>query len=149
MDMRAVLTALLVLAPLVGAILCTLLRTQAVRSAIVLATGAILMVSAVLLVPLTPFKLIAASVFGLDLHHIVQVADFILLLIILYYGFKHRHLVIIALGLFQVAMVVILEFFLVSGPTVYERINCDHLSLMMVLIISIVGSIICHSVFTP
>ena len=51
MDMRAVLIALLVLAPLVGAILCTILRTQAVRSAIVLATGAILMVSAALLVP--------------------------------------------------------------------------------------------------
>ena len=144
MDMRAVLIALLVLAPLVGAILCTILRTQAVRSAIVLATGAILMVSAALLVPLTPFKLSLASVFGLDLHRIVQVADFILLLIILYYGFKHRHLVIIALGLFQVAMLVTLEFFLVSGPTAYERINCDYLSLMMVLIISIVGSIICY-----
>ena len=144
MDMRAVLTALLVLAPLIGAFLCILLRTQAARSAIVLATGAILMVSAALLIPLTPFKLSAESVFGLDLHRIVQVADFILLVIILYYGFKHRHLVIIALGLFQVAMLVTLEFFLVSGPTVYERINCDQLALMMVLIISMVGSIICY-----
>ena len=32
---------------------------------------------------------------------------------------------------------------MVKGPLPTERILCDHLSLLMVLIISIVGSIIC------
>jgi ech hydrogenase subunit A len=62
----------------------------------------------------------------------------------LYYGFKHKRLLIVGLAVAQLALVTWLELFLVKGPLPTERILCDHLSLMMVLIISIVGSIICY-----
>ena len=144
MDIRAVLVAVLVLAPFGGALLCALLGAQrALRSAIVLATGAVLILSAVALAPAVPFRLAADSLFGLNLHRVVQAADALLLLIVLYYGLKHKRLLIVGLALAQLALVSWLEFFMVKGPLPTERILCDHLSLLMVLIISIVGSIIC------
>lgn len=144
MDIRAVLTAVLVLAPFAGALLCALVGAQrALRSSIVLATGAVLILSAVALAPAVPFTLRADTLFGLNLHLLVQAADLVLLLIILYYGLKHKRPLIVALALAQLALVAWLEFFLVKAPQPTERILCDHLSLMMVLIISIVGSIIC------
>ena len=144
MDIRAVLVAVLVLAPFGGALLCALLGAQrALRSAIVLATGAVLILSAVALAPAVPFRLAADSLFGLNLHRVVQAADALLLLIILYYGLKHKRLLIVGLALAQLVLVSWLELFMVKGPLPTERILCDHLSLLMVLIISIVGSIIC------
>ena len=144
MDIRAVLVAVLVLAPFGGALLCALLGAQrALRSAIVLATGAVLILSAVALAPAVPFRLAADSLFGLNLHRVVQAADALLLLIVLYYGLKHKRLLIVGLALAQLVLVSWLEFFMVKGPLPTERILCDHLSLLMVLIISIVGSIIC------
>jgi ech hydrogenase subunit A len=144
MDIRAGLTAILVLAPFGGAILCAVLgANRTIRSVIVLATGAILVVSALGLMPLVPFRLAAESFIGLNLHLLIQAADAILLLIILYYGFKHRHVVIVALAILQLLLTSYLEFFMLKGPLPAERVFCDHLSHLMVLIISIVGSIIC------
>lgn len=145
MDMRAVLTVILVMAPFAGALLCAVLgATKAIRSAIVLVTGIVLIASALMLAPLVPFRLSVATFLGADLHWIIQVADAALLLIILYYGLKHRHLTIIVLAALQLSLTIYLEGFLVKGPPPVERIFCDQLSLMMVLIISIVGSIICY-----
>ena len=129
MDIRAVLVAVLVLAPFGGALLCVLLGAQrALRSAIVLATGAVLILSAVALAPAVPFRLAADSLFGLNLHRVVQAADALLLLIVLYYGLKHKRLLIVGLAIAQLALVSWLEFFMVKGPMPTERILCDHLS---------------------
>jgi ech hydrogenase subunit A len=145
MDIRAGLIAILVLAPFGGAILCAVLgASRAIRSSIVLATGAVLIASALWLIPLVPFRLPAESFLGLNLHTLIQAADVVLLLIILYYGLKHKHLVIVALAVLQLLLTSYLEFFMLKGPLPVERVFCDHLSLMMVLIISIVGSIICY-----
>ncbi len=144
MDPRAVLTAILVVAPFGGALLCALLgASKTIRSTIVLATGAVLIASALMLAPFVPFRLEAVAFLGVDLHRLIQVADAALLLIILYYGFKHKHPVIVALAALQLGLTLYLDGVLVKGPLPAERIFCDHLSLLMVLIISIVGSIIC------
>jgi ech hydrogenase subunit A len=144
MDPRNLLTALLVLAPAAGALLCLLLRSRPVRSVVVLATGLVLALSAVLLIPLTPFTLGGGSIAGVDLHRLVQGGDVLLLLVILFYGFKHRHRLVIALGLFQLVLLGVLELFMIRAVPAFDRIYCDQLALMMVLIISIVGSIICY-----
>jgi len=90
MDIREGLTAVLVLAPFGGAILCAVLGAgRAIRSTIVLSTGVVLIASALWLIPLVPFRLPAESLLGLNLHTLIRGADAILLLIILYYGFKH------------------------------------------------------------
>jgi ech hydrogenase subunit A len=143
MDIRAGLTAILVLAPFCGAVLCAVLPGRRLRSITVLATGATLVASALALVPLVPFRLSAGSLFGVSLHALVLTADIGLLLVILYFGVKHRHATIVTLAILQLALVGYLEFFLLKGPPPVERVFCDHLALIMVLIISIVGSIIC------
>lgn len=143
MEMREGLVIVLVLAPVLGAVLCALLRSRPARSAVVLFTGALLVAASLWLIPLTPFRLRVESLFGLNLHRIVQVADLFLLLVIFYYGLKHRHAVIMGLTVFQILAAVFLEFFLFKASVDSYRIYCDQLSLMMVLIISIVGSLIC------
>ncbi|MEE4608918.1 MAG: proton-conducting transporter membrane subunit, partial [Desulfobacteraceae bacterium] len=144
MDLRTVLVALLVMAPVLGALLCAMLRSTTLRSAVVLSTGFVLALAALLIVPLAPFKLSGGALFGIDLHPVILTGDFLLLLVILFYGIKHRHMAIIGLGLFQVLMLLVLEFFLVEALPAFQRITCDQLAVMMVLIISIVGSIICY-----
>jgi ech hydrogenase subunit A len=144
MDIRSALTAVLVLAPFCGAMLCAVLRERTLRAIVVLVTGAALIASALLLIPFTPFRLSATSIFGLNLHAVIEAADFILLLLILFYGLKHRHPAIIVLAVIQLGLIAYLDFFLVKGQLPAERIFCDHLALMMVLIVSVVGSIICY-----
>jgi ech hydrogenase subunit A len=145
MDIRAGLAAILVLAPFGGALLCAFLgRNRLIRSKIILATGAVLIASALGLAPHVPFRLAADTFVGLNLHVIILTADFILLGIILYYGFKLQHRVIVGLAVLQLLLAVYLEFFMLKAPLPAERVFCDHLALMMVLIISIVGSIICY-----
>jgi ech hydrogenase subunit A len=69
--------------------------------------------------------------------------DFLLLLIILYFGFKHRHIIIKALALLQIIFLLFFEFFLIQDKLDTSTLHCDHLTLVMVLIVSIVGSLIC------
>jgi len=143
MGMREGLVTLLVLVPMSSAILCALFRPRLIRSLIVLGTGAFLVVASLWLVSLVPFRLRYESLMGLDVHRLVQGADFLLLFVILYFGFKHRHAVIVGLTVFQILAAAFLEFFLIKEPSSGVRIYCDQLSLIMVLIISIVGSLIC------
>jgi ech hydrogenase subunit A len=137
------LSALLILLPFVSALGCYLIRSARIRAGVVLATGGLLIAAALWLIPLTPFTFSAGNLLGIRIQHFVQVADFLLLFLILYFGFKHRRVIIIILALFQILFVAYLEFFLIEGPLAEGSIYCDPLSLTMVLIVSIVGSIIC------
>ncbi|MEZ4576430.1 MAG: proton-conducting transporter membrane subunit [Desulfobacterales bacterium] len=100
-------------------------------------------ICALLLVSQAPFVFSLETVFGISFHEILQIADFLLLLVILYFGIRHRSVLVQALAVFQIVLLGYLEFFMqppsVSGPD----FHCDFLSLIMVLIISIVGSLIC------
>ncbi|HVO84195.1 MAG TPA: proton-conducting transporter membrane subunit [Syntrophobacteria bacterium] len=137
------LSTILVLLPFVSAVLIYLIRVSAIRSLIVLVTGAVLIVCSLLLIPYAPFSWSPHALLGVPLHGVVQVADFALLLIILYFGYKHRNLVIQVLSVLQIATMVYLEFFMVRGPISTDIFYCDNLSLIMVLVASIVGSLIC------
>jgi ech hydrogenase subunit A len=137
------LTTILVLLPFVSAILIYLIRVGAIRSLIVLATGAALIVCSLLLIPYAPFTWSPHALLGVPLHGVVQVADFALLLIILYFGYKYRNLIIQILSVLQIVTMVYLEFFMVKGPISTDIFYCDNLSLIMVLVASIVGSMIC------
>jgi ech hydrogenase subunit A len=137
------LSGMLIILPFLAAIVCYLIRVSGVRSIVILITGGVLITSAVLLIPLTPFSLSPQPFFGVSIHVIVQALDFLLLLIILYFGFKHRHIVIKALALFQIIFLLYFEFFLIQDKPDTSTLYCDHLTLVMVLIVSIVGSLIC------
>ncbi len=137
------LTAILIVSPFVTAGMCFFIRTRLIRSLVVLASGFLLILSAFLLISRVPFSLSPQAVFGVNLHLVIQIADFLLLLVILYFGFRHGRLVIIVLAIFQMVTLCYLEFFLVTPDTNIRTFYCDNFALIMVLIISIAGSIIC------
>jgi len=137
------LVFVLIVLPFLAAICSYLIRSGAVRSFIVLATGSLMAASALLLIPRVPFAFSPKALFGVGVHDIILAADFFLLFLILYFGFKHHSLVIKILALFQIVLMAYLEFFLIRDDAAFLTIYCDNLTLIMVLIISIVGSIIC------
>lgn len=136
------LTSILILLPFLSAIGCYVIKSGAVRSFIVLATGCILIASSLLLIPYVPFDA-SPEIFGFGVHALIQIPDFIVMFAILYFGFRHRSLLIILLASIQIVLVIWLEIFLIKGHPAEHSLHCDNLSLIMVLIISIVGSIIC------
>jgi ech hydrogenase subunit A len=74
---------------------------------------------------------------------VVQVLDFLLLVIILYFGVRHRKVIITALALFQIFFLAYFEFFMIRGHQPSVIFLGDNLSLIMILIVAVVGSLIC------
>jgi len=116
------ITAILIVFPFLAALCCYVLRSSTVRSFIVLTTGGVLAASAIFLIPMTPFSIAAPALPGPGIHAIVRILDFLLLFIILYFGFKHHSLVIIALAAFQIVLLAYFEFFLISGEAAVTTI---------------------------
>jgi ech hydrogenase subunit A len=137
------IVAILILVPFLAALGCYMIRSGSVRSGIVLTTGSLLIVSSLLLTPHVPFTFSPAPFFDLDVHGLVQIPDFILMAVVLYYGIKHRSLLVIVPTSLQIVLIAWFELFMLGEHPAVQAFYCDNLSLIMVLIISIVGSIIC------
>jgi ech hydrogenase subunit A len=141
------LTYILVLLPFLAAFCSLLAISGRVRSYIVLATGCILIICSLLLVSHVPFTFSPQIVFGFSVHGLIQVPDFILMAAILYFGFRHRSLPVIVPAALQIVLVTWFEVFMIEGQKILwpatQAFYCDNLSLILVLIISIVGSVIC------
>lgn len=71
------------------------------------------------------------------------VAEVILGLVIIYLGIRHKKYAASALGLVQLCMSLYFEFVLKEGIEVERALYIDDLSIIMVLIIGIIGSLIC------
>lgn len=71
------------------------------------------------------------------------VVEVILGLVIIYLGIKHKQYVASVLGLVQLCMSLYFEFALKEGIEVEKGLYIDDLSIIMVLIIGIIGSLIC------
>ncbi len=133
----------LILFPILAALVCYMIRNHIIRNMVILISSVILAVTALLLIPRVPFDFSPETIFGVSIHDILKTADFFLLFVILYFGVRHKSLLIQMLSVFQIVLLGYLEFFM-SRPTAAGPIfHCDSLSLIMVLIICIVGTIIC------
>ena len=137
------LTCILVFLPILAALNFFYVVSSRIISFIVLATGFILIIGSLLLIPYAPFTFTPQAVLGFGLRDIIQVLDFILMLGILYFGYKHRSLLVIVPTALQIVLVACFEKFMIQGHPAVQTFYCDNLSLIMVLIISIIGSIIC------
>ena len=71
------------------------------------------------------------------------VVEVILGLVIIYLGIKHKKYAASVLGLVQLCMSICFEFALKEGIEVENALYIDDLSIVMVLIIGIIGSLIC------
>ncbi|EGB16195.1 NADH/Ubiquinone/plastoquinone (complex I) [Pseudodesulfovibrio mercurii] len=137
------LLVLLILLPVAAAVVCYFVRSEAVRKLTVLATGGILTLAALGLLAQGTFAPIEVGSFlGIGSDFLVTVLDFALLGVIYFYGYKHKSVLIQGFTLAQVVLLAWFESVMVGHEAV-PALAGDQLSLIMVLVISIVGSIIC------
>lgn len=132
-----------IVVPFLAAGVCFVARAPAVRSAVVVATAALLAASSTLLAAQGPFAFDPGSRAGLSWSTVISVLDFLLLAVILFYGFKLKSRLVQGLALAQIAPLLWFEFFVIDHGAAVMPIFADGLSLLMVLVISIVGSLIC------
>ena len=137
------LLLLLVLMPAVAAAICYFVRSSAVRTLTVVATGVILTLASLGLLGHGTFEPVAVGSFlGISSDFLVTVLDFALLGVIFFYGLKHKNLLIQGFTLAQAALLVWFEMVMVDHVAVPALVG-DQISLIMVLVISIIGSLIC------
>ena len=134
---------ILIIGPFIAAVLCFIVRIPHIRTLIVLTTGGVLAVTSVLLFINGSFSHTPPPLLGVPPRWWVLWADDILLLTMLYYAFKRRHLFSKILIIFQFVCLDYFELFMVDHDKVFPPFFADNLSLVMVLVISIVGSLIC------
>ena len=133
----------LTLVPFGAALASLLFRGKAARLVIVGATGTILTVSALLLMVNGPAAATPAFLSSAHFSTFIQIADFFLLGLILFFGIKFKNRVISGLSLVQIALLAYFEFVMLNGNHGHSAgLFCDNLSLIMVVLISIAGSLI-------
>ncbi len=132
-----------IVVPFLAAGVCFVARAPAVRGAVVVATAVLLAASSALLAAQGPFTFDPGSLAGLSWSTVISVLDFLLLAVILFYGFKLKSRLVQGLALAQIAPLLWFEFFVIDHGAAVMPIFADGLSLLMVLVISIVGSLIC------
>ena len=134
---------ILILGPFIAGALCFIIRSGHVRSFIVLAMGCLIATASIILFIKGPFSHTPPPLLGIPTHFLVLWGDDLLLFVMLYFGFKHRHLFTKILIIFQIVCLDYFELFMVDHTETFPLFFADNLSLIMVLIISIVGSLIC------
>ncbi|WFS63233.1 proton-conducting transporter membrane subunit [Pseudodesulfovibrio thermohalotolerans] len=137
------LLVLLILLPMAAAVVCYFVRSSSVRKLTVLATGGILTLASLGLLSQGTFAPIEVGSFlGIGSDFLVTVLDFVLLGVIFFYGYKHKSLLVQGFTLAQTVLLVWFEVVMVGHEAVPALMG-DQLTLVMVLVISIIGSLIC------
>jgi ech hydrogenase subunit A len=133
----------LVFWPLVAGLACLVLRSPGVRSALVLATGAALAVAALGLASQTPLTANPGFLASETALHVAEGAAFVLPAYFLLRGLMAKHLLVIVFASLQLVLAVV---GLKTMPAPTETLNavmCDGLSIALVLVVAIAGSLIC------
>lgn len=136
--------AVAILLPVVAAILVYILRQYQVRGFIVVVTAIALIINSVLFLLHGADKFTPANAQMWDM--VVTVLDYLILAFYLYVGISLKNWLVLIFALTQVIPLVYFEFFM-GGKAALEAITpifvVDHLAIVMTLVISIVGSLIC------
>jgi ech hydrogenase subunit A len=134
---------LLIVLPFLAGAGCYILKPGPIRSLIVVATGAVLAVSSIAFYGNGSVAYSPGTMFGISVRPLIQVLDFLLLFVILFYGFKLRNRLVQIFTAFQIVLLSVFELFIVDHAQELPTFFADQLSMVMVLVISIVGSLIC------
>lgn len=140
--MLETLAFILIVLPFLAALALYGIRSSGLRSLIIVATSALLVVAFILLVSEGPATFSPETVFGLPLREVIQVGDVVLLALVLYFGIRYKSALIVVFAIAQAALAGYLEFGLspheFSGPTFVV----DNLAMVMVAVITVVGGAI-------
>ena len=137
------LVFLSIVLPVAAALVVWFMPVESMRRLVVYGTGAVLAVVSIAMAMQGSFEIAAASLLGIPLNAVIVILDVALLVLILLIALRAAHPLTVVLALLQIAGIVWLEFFSKAHAAVAPNITADPLSLVMVLVISIVGGIIC------
>ncbi len=133
--------------PILTAVLVLLFRACSIRKALVVATGVILAIASLCLAKTGAFLLTADTMLGIKVDSLILLLDFVLMAVILILGLRLTNWIIVCLAAAQIAGMLYIEGFIGVGDTapILPKLGlfADNLSLIMVLVISLVGSLIC------
>lgn len=133
---------LLVLWPLVAGLACFVLRGQAVRTALVVATGAALAIGGLALATQAPFTVNPGFLASQTALHIAEAAAFVLPAFFLLMGLKEKHGLVILFSLAQLALAGASEFAAPLPAAPANAVVVDGLSLALLLVVCFAGSLI-------
>jgi ech hydrogenase subunit A len=138
---------ILLFVPLFAAILLVVLNGDIIRSGIVGTTSAVLIAASLYFAYLSWSRQISSIVIDPGSAKLIPVCLFIIelmiALVIIILSIKHRRIIPLALGLIQLALLFVLEFVYVESTLVSTAFVVNNLSVVMVLIIGIIGTLIC------
>lgn len=134
--------------PVLAAVLVYALRNGLCRGAIVVGTTAVLAASSVLMAVEGAFGLGAETMLGINTDSLLMLLDFALMIIILLLGLRLANWKIFGLAVAQIVGMLYVKGMFGFGATLPLKqpmfnMFADNLSLVMVLVISLVGSLIC------
>lgn len=133
----------LILIPMAAAAACLVLRNRRARTVLVGGTGALLIAGSLALTWLGPGEAAPALMAGEPFTRAIQWIDFGLLGLIFYFGIKFRNGIILLLTLGQAALLAYLDFFMLGdGHGTPAGLYADNLSLIMICLVCIAGSLI-------
>jgi ech hydrogenase subunit A len=113
------------------------------RSKLVLGVGASLALAALALSLRGAFSATPAALFGLSISHLITAGDFAILAVVLAVGVRRKHPLLLFLGLTQLGLLLYIESAPAHGSAPNPLFFGDALAMILVLIVSIVGSLIC------
>jgi len=143
MEPIAQLVAVAILLPLLAGLICYFIRSTAIRSLTVIVTSIALIADSLLLLQNGPFEFTPSPLAGMDWNLLITWADMALLVLFLALGIYLRNALVIVLALAQGAVMGYFEFVMGAHAEVKPAFFVDELSIIMALVISIVGSLIC------
>jgi len=131
-----------IILPFIAAALC-LINVPTLRSALVIGTGVVVSLASLLLVQSGTFSLTPESILGINPDGLIAVLDFALLFVILGIAYRLKNKLIAGLTLLQIVPLAVLELFMNPGENMGPALYVDQFSMIMCMVISIVGSLIC------
>ncbi len=127
-----------VLLPFLVAAVLLVLREQNLRKVILVATAGVLILSSLAMLRGGAFIMSPAPLWG----SLVTLGDFLILGVVLLVGLKRKNQIIVWLTVAQIVGLVWFDFFTIQDHGATPAFFADDLSLVMVLVVSIVGSLI-------
>ncbi|RQW89207.1 MAG: NADH-quinone oxidoreductase subunit L [Geobacter sp.] len=134
-----------ILVPIISGMLCFITGNQRIRAGIIVTTGILLTISSLMLFHTIqgPYLYTPDTLFGMNINSLISFADFALLFIILGIAFKRGNPLVILLTLLQIVPLAYFELKMAPHAEVTPAFYIDSLAIIMNLIISIIGSLIC------
>lgn len=138
--MTDVMMAIAILLPVVAGLIIFAVRNYFARCVVVTATALVLIVNSLLILKQGPFTY---SPTGFNWDLIITILDYVILLFYIYLGLSLRNWLVLVFSLTQLIPLAYFEFVMKAHVEVQPAFVVDHLAIVMTLVISIIGSLIC------